>query len=252
MRPHRLRELFAQKQTAAGGWMAINSPYAAEVMGHAGFDAVVVDLQHGPLHLDAAVPMLQALSSTPATPMARSSSNDFAEINKLLDAGAYGIVCPMIDSADDARALVAACRYPPAGRRSFGPTRGFIYGGPDYFEHANDTIVAFAMVETPEGMANLDAICAVPGLDGVFVGPSDLSLALGVPPAPKWKQPPLSDALARILAATRAAGKMSGIFCVSSEFAADAKAMGFDFVVLANDATMLKDSATRWLKALRG
>ncbi|MEN9316507.1 MAG: hypothetical protein RIS35_2900, partial [Pseudomonadota bacterium] len=215
MKPHRLRERFAARQTAAGGWLSFNSPYAAEVMGHAGFDAVVVDLQHGPLYLDAAVPMLQALSSTPATPMARCTQNDFGEINKLLDSGAYGIICPMIDSADDARRFVDACRYPPMGRRSFGPTRGMLYGGPDYFEHANDTIVAYAMIETPDGLKNLDEICAVPGLDGIFVGPSDLSLALGVPPAPKWRQPPLSDALARILEATRAAGKMAGIFCVS-------------------------------------
>ena len=252
MRPHRLREAFAARQPAFGGWMSINSPYAAEVMGHAGFDTVVVDLQHGPLYLDAAVPMLQALSSTPATPMARCSQNDFGEINKLLDAGAYGIICPMIDSADDARAFVDACRYPPAGRRSFGPTRGILYGGPDYFDHANDTIVAYAMIETPDGLRNLDAICAVPGLDGIFVGPSDLSLALGAPPAPKWRQPPLSDALAKILQATKAAGKMAGIFCASREFAADAAKMGFDFVVLANDAVMLRAAAGDWLAAARG
>lgn len=252
MRPHRLRERFAARQPAFGGWMSINSPYAAEVMGHAGFDTVVVDLQHGPLYLDAAVPMLQALSSTPATPMARCSQNDFGEINKLLDCGAYGIICPMIDSADDARAFVDACRYPPMGRRSFGPTRGILYGGPDYFDHANDTIVTYAMIETPDGLRNLDAICAVPGLDGIFVGPGDLSIALGVPPAPRWRQPPLSDALAKILQATKAAGKMAGIFCTSREFAADAAKMGFDFVVLANDAVMLRAAAGDWLAAARG
>lgn len=251
MRPHRLRELFAARQTAVGGWMSFNSSYAAEVMGHAGFDTVVVDLQHGPLYLDAALPMLQAISSTPATPMARCSQNDFGEINKLLDAGAYGIICPMIDSAEDARRFVSACRYPPAGARSFGPTRGILYGGPDYFEHANDTILTYAMVETPAGMQNLEAICAVPGLDGVFVGPSDLSLALGVPPNPKWRQAPLSDALAKILAATRAAGKMAGIFCVNSEFAVDAKKMGFDFIVQANDAVLLTNEAKRAVAALR-
>lgn len=251
MRPHRLRELFAARQTAVGGWMSFNSSYAAEVMGHAGFDTVVVDLQHGPLYLDAALPMLQAISSTPATPMARCSQNDFGEINKLLDAGAYGIICPMIDSAEDARRFVSACRYPPAGARSFGPTRGILYGGPDYFEHANDTILTYAMVETPAGMQNLEAICAVPGLDGVFVGPSDLSLALGVPPNPKWRQPPLSDALAKILAATKAAGKIAGIFCVNSEFAVDAKKMGFDFIVQANDAVLLTNEAKRAVAALR-
>lgn len=251
MRPNRLRELFAARKTAVGGWLAINSPYSAEVMGHAGFDAVVVDLQHGPLYLDAAVPMLQALSSTAATPMARCSAYNFGEINKLLDAGAYGIVCPMIDTADDARAFVAACRYPPKGRRSFGPTRGFMYGGPDYFTHANDTIVTYAMVETPEGMQNLEAICAVEGLDGIFIGPSDLSLALGVEPTPKWLESPLSDALAKILAATRAAGKMAGIFCSSNDFAVHAKKMGFDFIIQSNDAALLGAAARRAVSALR-
>jgi 4-hydroxy-2-oxoheptanedioate aldolase len=251
MRPNRLRELHAAGQTALGGWMSINSPYAAELMGHAGFDAVVVDLQHGPLYLDAAVPMLQALSATPAVPMARCSANQFSEINKLLDAGAYGIVCPMIDTADDARAFVEACRYPPRGRRSYGPTRGFLYGGPDYFGHADDTVIAYGMIETPLGLRHLDAICAVEGLDGVFVGPSDLSLALGVAPLPKWRDAPLADALAKILRAARAAGKMAGIFCVSREFAADMKALGYDFVVLSNDAAMLRSSAEQWVQALR-
>lgn len=251
MRPNRLRELHAEGRTALGGWMSINSPYAAELMGHAGFDAVVVDLQHGPLYLDAAVPMLQALSATPAMPMARCSANVFSEINKLLDAGAYGIVCPMIDTADDARAFVEACRYPPRGRRSFGPTRGFLYGGPDYFRHADDTVIAYGMVETPEGLRNLDAICAVPGLDGVFVGPSDLSLALGVAPLPKWRDAPLAGALAKILQAVKRAGKMAGIFCVNLEFAADMKALGYDFVVLSNDAAMLRSSAEQWVQALR-
>lgn len=252
MRPNRLREMFAARQTALGGWLAINSPYGAEVMGHAGYDAVVVDLQHGPLYLDAAVPMLQALSSTGATPLARSSANNFFEINKLLDAGAYGIVCPMIDTAADARAFVDACRYPPQGRRSFGPTRGTLYGGPDYFEHANDTIVAYGMVETPEGLANLDAICAVPGLDGIFVGPSDLSLALGVAPNPRWRDEPLAGTLKRILGAAHAAGRMAGIFCVSTDFARDMKRMGYDFIVLSNDAALLAQAARQSIETVRG
>ena len=252
MRPNRLKQIFAAKQTAIGGWCAIPDSYAAEVMAHCGYDTVVVDLQHGPLYLDAAVPMLQAISTTDAVPMARCSANNFFEINKLLDAGAYGIICPMIDTASDARAFVSACRYPPQGTRSFGPTRGFLYGGPDYYAHANETLLAWAMIETPKGMENLDAICAVDGLDGVFVGPSDLSLALGVSPSPNWRKPPLSEALAKILAAAHAAGKLAGIFCVSAEFAVEMKAMGFDFVVHANDAAILREAAQRGVATIRG
>jgi 4-hydroxy-2-oxoheptanedioate aldolase len=251
MRPNRLREMFAARQTAFGGWLSVGNPYSAELMAHAGFDAVVADLQHGPYFIDQAVPMLQALSSTPAMPMARCSENNFFEINKLLDAGAYGIICPMIDDAGAALEFVAACRYPPAGRRSFGPTRGFLYGGGDYFAHANETIVTYAMVETPDGMRNLDAICAVPGLDGIFVGPADLSLALGVAPSPKWRESPLKDALERIVASTRAAGRMAGIFCGNTEFAIDMKRLGFDFVVLCNDSTLLSAGARDALAAAR-
>lgn len=251
MRPNRLRELFAAKTCALGGWCAFNSPYSAEVMGHSGFDAVVVDLQHGPLYLDAAVPMLQALSSTPAMAMARVSWNNFFEINKLLDAGAYGLICPMIDTPEDAARFVSACRYPPRGTRSFGPTRGLLYGGPDYFDHADDTIVTYAMVETGRGIENLDAICATPGLDGVFVGPADLSLALGVGPVVRWKDDPLAGALKRIVAAARAAGKMAACFCVSEQMAIDAKHLGYDFVIAGQDAALVRAAGQARCDAIR-
>jgi 4-hydroxy-2-oxoheptanedioate aldolase len=125
-------------------------------------------------------------------PLARPSRNDFAEIGKLLDAGAYGVILPMIDTAEDARRLVDAVRYPPRGRRSFGPARGLLYGGADYAERADDELLAFAMIETSQGLANLDAIAAVEGLDGLFIGPTDLSLALGVPPQPRWRDASLA------------------------------------------------------------
>lgn len=252
MRPNRLQQLFAENRTAIGGWCAIANAFSAEVMSHCGYDTVIVDLQHGTQYLDAAVPMLQAISTTDAVPMARCSANNFFEINKLLDAGAYGIICPMIDTADDARAFVSACRYPPTGTRSFGPTRGFLYGGPDYHLRANDTILTWAMIETPQGLANLDEICAVEGLDGVFVGPSDLSLALGVSPLPNWNAPPLSDALARILSAAHRAGRKAGIFCISTAFGADMKKAGFDFVVHSNDAGILREAAQRAVAELKG
>src|SRR5690606_13574123 len=186
MRSNRLRELFTTKQIAIGGWLSINSSYSAELMGHAGYDAVVVDLQHAPIFLDTAIPMLQAISSTPAMPMARCSANELSQINKLLDGGAWGIICPLVNTAEDAIRFVSACRYPPQGLRSFGPTRGLLYGGPDYFQEANSTIISYAMIETQEALDNLEDICAVSGLDGIMVGPSDLGISLGMGPAPDW------------------------------------------------------------------
>jgi 4-hydroxy-2-oxoheptanedioate aldolase len=251
MKTNRVRERNAAGQAAMAGWMSIDSRYATELIGHAGFDAVVVDLQHGPYHLDTAIGMLQALSSTPATPMARTPSLDFGTIGKLLDGGAWGIICPMIDTAGQARELVSACRYPPVGIRSFGPARGLLYGGPDYFEKADETIETWAMLETAAGMQNLDAICAVAGLDGVFVGPSDLSIALGLPPMPRWNEGPLAEALARILAAAKAGGKRTGIFCTTKEMSADMRRAGFDLIIPGFDAQHLTTAAKEWLAAAR-
>lgn len=250
MRSSRLKERFAAGKPAFAGWCAIGHPYSAELMGHSGLDTVVVDLQHGPYYLDAAVPMLQALSSTDAMPMARCSGLDFAEINKLLDAGAYGIICPLIDSPDQAAALVQAVRYPPTGRRSYGPTRGFLYGGPDYFDHSDRTIVALAMIETPGALEAVDAICAVPGLDGVFIGPSDLSLALGAAPVPDWRNEPLAGAIDRILAAARRHDKMAGIFCMDPEFARTMLGKGFDLLVVAMDSLLVRAGAQDRLRTL--
>ncbi len=251
MRPNRLRELFAARQPAMVGWMSFASPYAAEFYGHCGFDAVAIDLQHGPIFLDAALPMLQALSASPAMPMVRCSGNNFSEIGKLLDAGAYSVICPLIQDADDARRFVEACRYPPMGTRSYGPTRGFLYGGPDYFDRANDTVVTWAMIETPESLRELDAICAVDGLDGIFVGPSDLSISLGTKPPPKWREAPLAPALESCLKAARKAGKMAGVFCTSPDMAADMRKAGYDMLVLANDSVMLRGAAQQWLETAR-
>jgi 4-hydroxy-2-oxoheptanedioate aldolase len=251
MRPNQLREAIASTGCALGGWMAFDSSYAAEIMGHSGFDTVVIDLQHGPFYLDAAVPMLQALSATPAMPMARCSANNFFEINKLLDAGAYAMICPMIDSAADAASFVSACRYPPVGTRSYGPTRGFLYGGPDYFEHANDTIMTWAMVETPQALRELDAIAATQGLDGIFVGPADLSLALGAVPPPQHTKEPLASALRHIVARTHAAGKLVGCFSTTLEMSVDLKKMGFDFVTVAMDSALLRSAASERVNAVR-
>ncbi len=251
MRPNRLRELAAAKQTALVGWMTMASPYAAELLGHAGFDAVLIDLQHGPFYLDAAVPMLQALSATPAMPMVRCSGNNFFEIGKLLDAGAYSIICPLIEDADDARRFVGACRYPPMGSRSYGPTRGFLYGGADYFEQANHTIVSWAMIETPQSIRELGAICAVDGLDGVFIGPTDLSISLGMKPPLRWREAPVAAEIARVLDTARAVGKMAGIYCTTPEMAVDMRRAGFDMIVLANDAVMLNAAARQWISTAR-
>lgn len=251
MRRNSLKEMWERGQVGINSWLAIPSGYSAEVIGHSGFDAVTVDLQHGMIGFDAALAMFQALSATPAVPLARVPRNDPALIMHLLDAGAYGLICPMISTADQARHFAGACRYPPVGNRSFGPARGLLYGGTDYFANANDEIIALAMIETVEGLENLDAIVATEGLDGVYIGPNDLSLSLGVAPSAESTEPVVVDAIARILDACRKAGKQAGIFCSSGEAAARRSEQGFTLVTPGNDANLLGKAARDAVAAAR-
>lgn len=240
MRRNRLRELKAAGTPILNAWLSIGSSYAAEIVAHAGYHAVTVDCQHGMMGWDATLTMLQAISTTDAVPLVRPASNDAPEMMRYLDGGAYGLICPMISTRADAEAFVAACRYPPIGTRSFGPSRGLLYGGPDYAALANDEILTLAMIETAEGLANLDAIVATPGLDGIYVGPNDLALALGSPAKPESDEPVMTQAIERIRVATVKAGKIVGIFCSGGEGAARRVREGFDLVTPGNDAMLLK------------
>ena len=179
MRPNRLREIWQEGGAAVNGWLQLPHGFAAEVMAAQGWDSLTVDMQHGPVGYDVALTMLQALSASDVTPLARVPWNEPGIIMKMLDAGCYGIICPMVNSAEEARRFVGACRYPPKGYRSFGPTRVSFYAGSDYAQHANDTVIALAMIETAQAIENLDAILDTPGLDGVYIGPADLSQSLG-------------------------------------------------------------------------
>ncbi|MGC6536011.1 MAG: HpcH/HpaI aldolase family protein [Candidatus Puniceispirillaceae bacterium] len=231
MRNNKIRTLWAEKKTALCGWMATDSTLLAETIGVSGVDAVTVDLQHGAADLHNLMPLMQAISATPAVPLVRLPGNVPEVIMKALDFGAYGVICPLINSSDEAAAFVRATRYPPQGDRSFATARVFNYAGADYFYHANDEIIKLAMIETKEGLENLDEIVNVEGLDGIFIGPTDLAIALGLRPGPEGAHPELEEAIAKILAATKAAGKYCSIFCSGGAGAKRRRDEGFDLVV---------------------
>ncbi len=252
MRPNVLRQRFAAGAPIVNAWLAIPSAYSAEVMGHQGFDSVTVDLQHGMIGFDAAVPMLQALSSTPAVPLARVSKCDYALVMQLLDAGAYGIICPMISTPAQAAVFASFCRYPPAGQRSFGPARGLLYGGADYFAHANAEILALPMIETREAVANVDAILATPGIDGIYIGPNDLCLSHDCAPGPEPTDPAMAGVIRDLAAAAGRAGKMAGIFCSGGEAARGRVADGFHMVTPGNDVALLSRASKAAIAAVRG
>lgn len=251
MRPNRLRDIWTKGEAAINGWLAVPSGFSAETMAHQGWDALTVDLQHGVVDYQAAVSMFTAISTTETVPVARVPWLDPTHLMKVLDAGAYGVICPMVNSGEDAARLVACTRYPPAGTRSFGPIRGLLYGGADYPERANDTVVVFAMIETREGLDALDDILATPGLDAVYVGPSDLSLALGCRPTFDDVDPPVAEAIEHIAARAKAHGKVAGIHNGTPEAARRRIAMGFRFVTVSSDARLMAAGSQQILSAMR-
>jgi 4-hydroxy-2-oxoheptanedioate aldolase len=221
-------------------------------MAHQGWDSLTIDLQHGPLDYHDALTMLQAISTTTTVPLARVPWNEPGVIMKMLDAGCYGIICPMINSRAQAEAFVEACRYPPQGYRSYGPTRATLYAGADYAQHANQSVVALAMVETAEALANVDEIADTPGLDGVYIGPADLSQSLGGKPQADVTDPEFLDALLRIQRAARQHGIVAGIHTNSPEYAARMIEAGFQFVTVMSDARLLAAGAGATVAALKG
>lgn len=251
MRPNALRSLLEEGRTAVNAWMSTESRYLAEVLSHAGYDAVTVDLQHGMFSLDTAIGLLQAVSCGPATPMARCSALDAAEIGKLLDAGAYGIICPTVDSAADCRAFVAACRYPPTGRRSYGPSRGLLYGGSDYVDNADTTVLTWAMVESRRALECLDDILATPGLDGIYVGPNDLALDLGLRAGSADIPNEVLRHLETIVAACRAGGRWVGAFCSDGGQGRILADLGVDLITPGNDVGLVKAAAAERIAAVR-
>lgn len=250
MRPNTVRDVIDTGAVAVNSWLSGDSAYIAEAVSHAGFDSVTVDLQHGMFGTDSAVRLLQAVSSGPATPMARCASSDPAQIGKLLDAGAYGIICPAIDDAESCAAFVSACRYPPHGRRSYGPARGLLYGGADYVTEADRTILTWAMVESRQALENLDEIVNVDGLDGIYVGPNDLALSLGEPAG--QFSPALLDALHTVADTVRHAGRYVGAFCATEPQALQLVEAGYQLITPGNDIGLLRDAATRRIATVRG
>ncbi|WP_068108271.1 HpcH/HpaI aldolase family protein [Tropicimonas marinistellae] len=251
MRPNRLREIWARGDAAVNGWLAVPSGFSAETMAHQGWDTLTVDIQHGVVDYQAAVSMFQAISTTDTVPMARVPWLDPAHLMKTLDAGAYAVICPMINSAEDAENLVSYTHYPPNGTRSFGPIRGLLYGGPDYPQHADETIVTFAMIETRQGLDNLEEILSVPELDAVYIGPSDLSLALGCTPTFDDVDPPVAEAIELIVRKAKEAGKVAGCHNGTPEYALKRIEMGFQFVTISSDARLMAAGSQQVLGKMR-
>lgn len=251
MRPNRLKEIWRAGGAGVNGWLAIPNSFAAETMAHQGWDSLTIDLQHGVNDYMTAIGMMQAIATTATVPMARVPWLEEGILMKMLDAGCYGLICPMVNSAADAERFVSACRYPPRGRRSFGPIRATLYAGADYATHANEEIALFAMIETAEALADLDAILRTPGLDAVYVGPADLSLALGAMPKFDQEEKVVVEAIDAIVRKAREHGRVAGIHNGTPAYAKRMIAKGYQFVTIASDARLMAAKAAETIAEMR-
>jgi 4-hydroxy-2-oxoheptanedioate aldolase len=251
VRENTVKSIWKRGGAAVNGWMGIPSSVAAEGMAQAGWDSLTADLQHGLIDYQTAVSLFQAIATTPTIPLARVPWNEPGVIMKLLDAGAFGIICPMINTRAECEAFVGACRYAPAGYRSVGPTRALWLHGGDYVKAANDTVLTFAMIETRKAMENLDDILSTPGLDAVYVGPADLGLSLGGEPRGDQTDPKIVDAIQTILKACKKHKVYAGIHCGSPEYARKAIGWGFQFTTILSDNALLVNAAKAAVSAMR-
>ncbi|WP_150525525.1 HpcH/HpaI aldolase family protein [Roseibium sediminis] len=227
-------------------WSLLPYPIVSELLGRNGYEAVTLDMQHGMHDIASIRNTVVSLALVGSHRIARIPVGDFASASRLLDLGAEAIIAPMINSKADAQAFADFMKYPPVGKRSWGPHRGATISGHDVGQYPalgdRDTL-SLAMIETPEALAALDDILSVPGLDGVFVGPADLSLTVakgaGIDPTGKATM----DAAAHIAARTRAAGKIAGVFCVSADMVVETRAMGYQLAAHGVDTAMLSEAA---------
>lgn len=250
MRTNTVKQRWARGEVTFGGWLSIANTFTAEVMAHQGFDWLCIDMQHGVVDYQAAVAMLQVIGGTETVPFVRVPWNEPGIIGKVLDAGAMGVIIPMVNSPEEARQAVGACRYYPEGYRSFGPTRAAYYAGADYFAGANREVACIPMIETRQALERLDEILAVPGIDAVYVGPADLSITLGLPPRMD-NEGEFEAARLRIAAACRERGIVAGIHA-NAGLAAKHAAAGFQMITVSGDAGALAAQAAADLRQARG
>ncbi len=251
MRPNTPLRTWRDGGQTVGGWLSIGNAFSAEMMAHVGFDWVCIDMQHGMIDYNDLKTMLPAISTTETIPYVRVPWNDPATIMKALDAGAYGVIVPLVNNRAEAERAVAACRYPPDGIRSFGPIRGAVYGGRGYVQEANTELACIVMIETAEALENLDEILSTPGVDACYIGPSDLAYAIGLAPVGDNNDPKHVETVNRIAATCRRHNVAIGIHTSSLEYTRRYLEQGFHMVTLGTDSAFMQRMARKELSEAR-
>lgn len=246
-----LKNRWEQGEVTLGAWFFMPGSLHAEIIAHAGFDWALVDMQHGCMGYETAVEMIRAIDLAGISPTVRVPWNEPGIIGSMLDAGAMGIVAPMIQNAEECRQLVHACRYPPAGGRSLGPIRVGAHQGMGYVPTANKKVSVIPMIETREALEAVEEIAAVPGVDALFVGPFDLSMALGLRPGDNDGEPAFDAALKRVNDAARANGIATAVMS-TPDLAPRRAEQGFQMISVFSDAPVLGHVAKSAVDAARG
>ena len=230
-----LKTVWNDGGTALGGWLSLREPLLAEAAANSGYDYVCIDMQHGLSDYEQTVTLLHAMARLPAVPIVRVPWNEQGIIGRVLDAGAMGVIIPMVNSAEEARRAVAACRFAPRGARSFGPLVAGTRYGAGYFGGADDLVACIPMIETRQAVEAIDDILAVDGIDAVYVGPADLSITYGLQPGVDNPGEPFDGALARVVDSCQRHGVVPGIHAIAS-LAAKRHQGGFRMITVGNDA----------------
>ncbi len=250
---NKLKTAWQANKAVVNGWLAIPNAFSAEMFSRAGWDSVTVDMQHGVQDYLSCVACFQGMQSSGVVPMVRVPWNEPGIIGKVLDAGAYGVICPMVNTEAEARALVQYAKYPPKGTRSNGPIRAGLYGeAGNYQKTANDEIVLMPMIETKTAIGNIDAILDVPGIDAIYIGPSDLSFSLGKEPKLDVEDPEILKIYEGLLAATGKRGIAAGLHCGSAAYAKRMIKMGFKLVTISNEVGIMVNAAKAAVAEARG
>ena len=250
---NKVKQAWQAGQAVVNGWLAIPSAFSAEMYSQCGWDSVTVDMQHGVQDYQSCVACFQGMQPSGVTPMVRVPWNEPGIIGKVLDAGAYGVICPMVNTPDEAARLVQYSKYPPHGTRSNGPIRAGAYGSSGtYQKTANSEILVIPMIETKQAIENIGAILDVSGIDGIYVGPSDLSFSYGLEPKLDVEDPFILGIYEKLLAECGKRGIAAGLHCGSPAYANRMIKMGFKLVTISNEVGLMVNAAKAAVKATRG
>lgn len=250
-----LADRLAKGETLLSAWCGLPDPSIAAILAQEGFDAVTLDMQHGPITLSEVIRAIPLINAAGKPAIARIPVGEFQNVSKLLDSGASGVIAPMINTIEDARRLAAYAKYPPLGERSWGSYGGLGASGLDqnsYLKQANDFSLTFAMIETREAMAIVDDILAIDGIDALFVGPSDLSIALSGGASVNASAKGVDDALRHIVARANAVKKPVAFYAATAERAKQGVEMGARLVTVMSDTGLLRAASQAALKVIKG